>query len=85
MQAGSELAVSQMRNISSSITTGATSKYQALLAFVNDVKRSCGPVEDIGNSHGSLNLITFLERICDKTWADMKATLFSCVISSGHQ
>ncbi|KAF8559367.1 RINT-1 family protein [Imleria badia] len=80
----SESALSQMRHSSSPITTAATSKYQALLAFVNDVRHSCGIVEDTGNSHGSLNLISFLERICDKTWADMKATLFSMLVSASE-
>ncbi|KAF8446227.1 TIP-1 family-domain-containing protein [Boletus edulis BED1] len=80
----SEDAVSQMRRSSSPITTEATSKYQALLAFVNEVRHSCGLLEDIGNSHGSLNLISFLERICEKTWADMKATLFSTLISASE-
>ncbi|KAN0100870.1 RINT-1 / TIP-1 family domain containing protein [Tylopilus felleus] len=80
----SESALSQIRHSSSPITTAATSKYQSLLAFVNDVRHSCGGVEDVGNSNGSLNLISFLERVCDKTWADMKATLFSILISASE-
>lgn len=85
MQAGSESALSQIRNSSSPITTATTSNYQALLAFVNGVRHSCSVVEDICDLHGSLNLTSFLEKICDKTWADMKATLFSYVTSSGHR
>ncbi|KAG9314616.1 RINT-1 family protein [Chiua virens] len=80
----SEGASSQMRHFNSPITAAATSEYQALLALVNGVKHSCSPVEDIGNSHGSLNLISFMERIRDKTWADMKATLFSTLISASE-
>ncbi|KAI9572694.1 RINT-1 family protein [Boletus coccyginus] len=80
----SESALSQIRNSSSPVTTATTSNYQALLAFVNGVRQSCGVVEDICDLHGSLNLTSFLERICDKTWADMKATLFSTLTSASE-
>lgn len=80
----SERALSQVRDSGSPITEAATSRYQALLAFINDVRRSCSLVEEVDNSRGSPNLISFLERLRDKTWGDIKAIPFSCVVSSCH-
>ncbi|KAF9243838.1 TIP-1 family-domain-containing protein [Melanogaster broomeanus] len=80
----SEAALSQMRKYSSPISAATTSEYGALHTFINDVTSACSAVEEIGNPNGSLHLISFLQNVRDKTWVDMKAVLFSTLISASE-
>ncbi|KAF9229614.1 hypothetical protein BS17DRAFT_805254 [Gyrodon lividus] len=80
----SELALSQMRRSSSPISATMTSEYGALETLISDVTRACSAVEEFSNPNGSLHLISFLQKVREKTWADMKAVLFSTLISASE-
>ncbi|KAI6045100.1 RINT-1 family protein [Pisolithus marmoratus] len=77
----SEAAVSQLHTRSSPLSTASVSEYATLQSFTADVTRTCRAVEDLGNSHGSVHLLSFLEKLCEKTWADMKAILSATLVS----
>lgn len=72
----SESAVSQIRTSDSSaaLSLASVKEYHALQEFVSNVTKSCSQVED-GAGQQTLQLVTFLERIRDKTWADIKGAL----------
>jgi len=84
----SEAAVSQLRSSASPVSATSASVYGKLHTFIDDVTRSCRTVEDIGNSHGSIHLTSFLETVREKIWVDMKAVLSTYVLtdtlSHGH-
>ncbi|KAG2156521.1 RINT-1 family protein [Suillus bovinus] len=72
----SEGALTQLRGTPSPLSKSTTSEYSRLSAFVSDVSRKCDSVQDIGSAEQSLHLVTFVRRIRDKTWSDIKG-LFS--------
>ncbi|KIK99787.1 hypothetical protein PAXRUDRAFT_822405 [Paxillus rubicundulus Ve08.2h10] len=80
----SESALSQMRRSVSPISAATTSEYGALQTFISDVTRACNAAEELGNPNGSLHLISFLQKVRDKTWADMTAVLSSTLISASE-
>ncbi|KAH7915139.1 TIP-1 family-domain-containing protein [Hygrophoropsis aurantiaca] len=79
----SEAAVSQMRASPSPTTIASTSKYKTLQAFVEEVSSICGQVGNLGGGESStLHLVTLLQQIQDKTWADMKGILSTSLIAA---
>ncbi|KAG1904794.1 RINT-1 family protein [Suillus fuscotomentosus] len=68
----SEGALAQLRATSSPLSKSSTSEYSRLSAFVSDVGQACESVQDIGSAEQSLHLVTFVRRIRDKTWLDIK-------------
>jgi len=72
----SESAAQQVRmsNSSTIISSASVTEYKLLQEFVAKVSYSCSQVEG-GVAQQTLQLVTFLERILDKTWADIKGTL----------
>jgi len=70
----SELAAQQVRMSNSSTIISSVTEYKLLQEFVTKVSYSCSQVEG-GVAQQTLQLVTFLERILDKTWADIKGTL----------
>lgn len=69
-----ESSAQQIRVTGSSISAASVKDYQALQEFVVKVSESCSMVED-GSGQQTLSVISFLERIRDKTWADIKSAL----------
>lgn len=49
--------------------------YRALQTYVETVTRSSS-LDEAGPTEQRLNLVTFLETLRDKTWADIKSVLF---------
>ncbi|KAG6331170.1 hypothetical protein ID866_7919 [Astraeus odoratus] len=80
----SEAAVSQLRSSTSPISAASASQYATLQAFISDVTRACKAADDIGSSQGSLHIVSFLEKIREKTWADMKAILTTILLSASE-
>jgi hypothetical protein len=72
----SESAVQHIRDSPSFITESSVIKYQALQDFVSSVSEGCSQVEDGAGQHTS-QLLSFIERVRDKTWTDMKTVLFA--------
>jgi hypothetical protein len=70
----SESAVEQIRASSSDIAESSVTEYKVLQDFVANVSKGCSGVED-GAGQQILQLVTFLGRVRDKTWADMKGVL----------
>ncbi|KAG0703168.1 RINT-1 family protein [Suillus ampliporus] len=77
----SEGALAQLRGAPSPISTSSMSEYNRLSAFVNNVVQTCNAVQDIGSVEQSLHLVTFVRRIRNKTWSDIKA-MFSAKLTS---
>jgi len=71
----SEGALSQLRDAPSPISSSSTSEYNSLSGFVNNVVQTCNAVQDVGSVEQSLHLVTFVRRIRDKTWSDIKGIL----------
>jgi hypothetical protein len=72
----SESVAHQIRQTHSPITISSPSvaEYKFLQEFVAKVSCSCSDIKD-GVDQQSLQIVTFLERIRDKTWADIKGAL----------
>ncbi|KIJ68701.1 hypothetical protein HYDPIDRAFT_173364 [Hydnomerulius pinastri MD-312] len=68
----------------SPISAASTSAYESLQKFISEVTHACSAVEELGNSNDSLHLISFLQKVRDRTWTDMKAVLFSTLISASE-
>ncbi|KAF8058265.1 TIP-1 family-domain-containing protein [Lyophyllum atratum] len=69
-----ESSAEQIRGSKLSISASSLSEYQALQSFVAKVSDACSEVEN-GSSEQTLHLVRFLEKIRDKTWADIQGTL----------
>lgn len=69
---GSELSLLQIRATTSSVSLASLSDYKALQDFVSKVSEACSTVED-GSGQQSLHVVMFLEKLHDKTWADIKS------------
>lgn len=70
----SESAIQQIHASASSITEASVTEYQSLQDFVTTVTKSCSKVDDVAGKQ-TLQLVTFLDKIRDKTWTDMKGVL----------
>jgi hypothetical protein len=68
----SESSAQQICASTSSITPAALGDYKALQDFVSKVSEACSAVED-GAGQQSLHVVMFLEKLRDKTWADIKS------------
>lgn len=80
----SEAAASQLRSRSSPLSAASVSEFATLQSFTTDVARTCRSTEDLGSSHGSLRLLSFLEKLSEKTWADMKIILSATLVSAAE-
>ncbi|KAI6134109.1 TIP-1 family-domain-containing protein [Pisolithus croceorrhizus] len=80
----SEAAVSQLRSRSSPLSAASVSGFATLQSFTTDVTRTCRSTEDLSSSRGSLHLLSFLQKLGEKTWADMKAILSATLVSAAE-
>lgn len=76
----SESAVQQIRNSLPVITESSITEYQALQDFLSNVSKGCSQVED-GAGPQALQLLSFLDKVRDKTWTDMKGVLSVWVVT----
>lgn len=67
--------MSQLRGAPSPISSPSTSEYSRLSVFVNNIVQTCNVVQEAGSVEKSLHLVTFVRRIRDKTWSDMRGVL----------
>ncbi|KAI6136895.1 TIP-1 family-domain-containing protein [Pisolithus sp. B1] len=80
----SEAAVSQLRSRSSPLSATSVSGFATLQSFTTDVTRTCRSTEDLSSSRGSLHLLSLLQKLGEKTWADMKAILSATLVSAAE-
>ena len=73
----SEIAIRDLES-ASVLTTASIAGYISLQDFVAKVSTTCSKAE-VGNGNQNLHLVTFLNHLRDKTWADMKAILSKSV------
>ncbi|KAJ7225939.1 RINT-1 family protein [Mycena pura] len=78
----SEAACEQIRSFPSTapVSYASVTQYQALQAFVTKVSDACVNIED-GTEKQTLNLVSFLEKIRDKCWADIKGSLSASLLA----
>jgi len=70
----SESSARLIRAVAPSISPASLSDYKALQDFVSKVSESCSTVENASGQQ-SLHVVLFLEKLRDKTWADIKSVL----------
>lgn len=75
----SEAAVKQVRDSSCSLTEASVSNYQSLCDYVSKISVACLHVEDEAGKQ-DLHLVTFVEKVRDRTWADMRGVLSTWVV-----
>jgi len=73
----SEVAIQELES-ASVITIASITGYISLQDFVVKVSTTCSKAE-VGNGNQNLHIVTFLNHLRDKTWADMKAILSKSV------
>lgn len=75
-----EAAVAQMRDRNRASTIGQSSitQFAKLQDFVSQVTAACSATED-GPAHQALHLVSMLNDLLEKTWADIKHVLFEWV------
>lgn len=61
------------------MTNESVKGYKILHDYVATVSQASPAVESDGTTEQRLNLVTFLEALRDKTWADIRSVLSSCV------
>ncbi len=61
------------------VTNESVKGYRILHDYVATVSQASSAVEPSGTTEQRLNLLVFLEALRDKTWADIKSVLSSCV------
>ena len=61
------------------MTNESVKGYRILHDYVATVSQASSAVESSGTTEQRLNLVVFLEALRDKTWADIKSVLSSCV------
>ncbi|KAF8634467.1 hypothetical protein AX15_000908 [Amanita polypyramis BW_CC] len=76
----SENAVKQLQSSSPSISPASINEYRTLQAFVTKVRDSCESCAN-GSEFQSLHLVTFLEDLESRTWAEMKTVLFTVLLT----
>ncbi|KZT06301.1 uncharacterized protein LAESUDRAFT_653786 [Laetiporus sulphureus 93-53] len=77
----SELAVDQIRSSSS---LSSVSEYEGLQEFVASVHQVCAKVEDVAGEQ-ELHILSFLESIRERTWADMRHVLSTSLLSAAEK
>nr|GAT43660.1 predicted protein [Mycena chlorophos] len=82
----SEAACNQVRAslATAPLSQSSVTEYQALQQFVDNVAAAVSDVED-GTGKQTLNLVTFLEKIRDKCWADIKGALSSTLLAAAEK
>ncbi|KAJ6519399.1 TIP-1 family-domain-containing protein [Mycena sanguinolenta] len=82
----SEAACHQIRSSPNTapFSSASVTEYQSLQEFVSKVSDACADVED-GTGKQTLNLVLFLEKIRDKCWADIKATLSASLLAAAEK
>ncbi|KAF7340034.1 hypothetical protein MVEN_01921300 [Mycena venus] len=82
----SEAACAQIRSSSSTtpLSTASVTEYQSLQEFVTKVSDACAGMED-GTGKQTLNLVSFLEKIRDKCWADIKGSLSASLLAASEK
>ncbi|KAJ7693622.1 TIP-1 family-domain-containing protein [Mycena rosella] len=82
----SEAACEQIRSspTAAPFTYASVTEYQALQEYVTKVSDACASVED-GAGKQTLNLVSFLEKIRDKCWADIKGSLSASLLAAAER
>ncbi|KAJ7102352.1 TIP-1 family-domain-containing protein [Mycena belliarum] len=82
----SEAAREQIRSSSTTtpLSTASVTEYQSLQEFVSKVSAACANVGD-GAGNQRLNLVSFLENIRDKCWADIKGSLSTALLAAAER
>ncbi|KAJ7770915.1 TIP-1 family-domain-containing protein [Mycena maculata] len=82
----SEAACAQIRDppIAAPLSYTSVTEYQSLQEFVTKVSNACASVED-GAGKQTLNLISFLDNIRDKCWADIKGSLSASLLAAAER
>ncbi|KAJ7293754.1 TIP-1 family-domain-containing protein [Mycena rebaudengoi] len=82
----SEAACDQIRSspAMATISHASVTEYQTLQEFVDKVSNSCSSIED-GAGKQTLNLVSFLEKIRDKCWADIKGSLSASLLAAADK
>ncbi|KAF7320188.1 hypothetical protein MKEN_00803300 [Mycena kentingensis (nom. inval.)] len=82
----SESACAQVRSIPAvaPLSQSAVTGYKTLQDFVASTSATCENVED-GMGKQTLNLVTFLERIRDKCWSDIKGVLTNTFLAASEK
>ncbi|KAF8973689.1 TIP-1 family-domain-containing protein [Flammula alnicola] len=78
----SEEATEQVKK-STKVTAESMRGYKTLQDYVATVVHSCSTVE--GPAQQTLNLVTFLETLRDKTWTDIKAVLSAILVTAAEK
>ncbi|KAJ7456570.1 TIP-1 family-domain-containing protein [Mycena latifolia] len=82
----SETACEQIRSSSTTapLSSASVTEYQSLQDFVTKVSDAC---ENVGDGAGkqTLNLVSFLEKIRDKCWADIKGSLSASLLTAAER
>ncbi|KAF5356120.1 hypothetical protein D9756_004054 [Leucocoprinus leucothites] len=73
----SESAVSQVKS-TAAVSTSSVTVFRELQKFVSEVLNACTHIED-GGGPRKLHIVELLERIRDRTWADIKGALSSAL------
>ncbi|TFL06361.1 RINT-1 family protein [Pterulicium gracile] len=81
-----EAAVAQMRDRNRASTIGQSSitQFAKLQDFVSQVTAACSATED-GPAHQALHLVSMLNDLLEKTWADIKHVLFETLIEASEK
>ncbi|KAJ7462806.1 TIP-1 family-domain-containing protein [Mycena galericulata] len=81
----SEAACAQIRATPiAALSYASVTEYQSLQEFVTKVSNACSSVED-GAGKQTLNLVSFLDKIRDKCWADIKESLSVSLLTASER
>ncbi|KAJ6604224.1 TIP-1 family-domain-containing protein [Mycena vulgaris] len=82
----SEAACEQIRSspTTAPLSYASVTQYQSLQEFVTKVSDACTSIED-GAGKQTLNLVSFLEKIRDKCWADIKGSLSASLLAAAER
>ncbi|KAF8203135.1 TIP-1 family-domain-containing protein [Pholiota molesta] len=79
----SEEAIEEAKN-TTKVTNESMKCYRTLQTYVQTVTKSSS-IDEAGPTEQRLNLITFLETLRDKTWADIKSVLFGTLLEAAEK
>ncbi|EPS99064.1 hypothetical protein FOMPIDRAFT_1125069 [Fomitopsis schrenkii] len=77
----SERAASQ---VDTAITLSSVNEYDALVRFIDSVRKSCAVVDEVAGQQ-QLHILSFLESLEHKTWSDMKRSLSKSLLSAAEK
>ncbi|KAF9065415.1 TIP-1 family-domain-containing protein [Rhodocollybia butyracea] len=82
----SESSIQQIESLlpSAPISSSSVSQFQALQTFVTSVADTCTSVED-GAGTQQLHLVSFLERIRNRTWVDIKKSISTPLLDAAER